>query len=355
LTDLDRTAAAVGDTPPMASTSSPAALPPGRPVAPPPGPPAAPLPGPPAALPPDSPAAPPRASQPIPRRASQLSPHRADRIELPGEHGPLAALSAVPAGAVATVLLVPGYTGSKEDFAPLIDPIADAGLAVVALDLPGQHESAGSTAEADYLPANLGTVVAEVLRHLEPRPLILLGHSYGGLVARAAVLAGAEVAGLVLMCSGPAALPDGFRRNLLNVAEPVLRSRGVPALQELREVVEADSGLPPQPPELAALMRRRFLSSAQAGLIGMAAGLRTEPDLVPELAAALRGTGTPCLVTCGEADDAWHPELQLDMAARLDAPFVAVPDAGHTPNVENPAALLDLLLRTWHAWLNDQP
>jgi pimeloyl-ACP methyl ester carboxylesterase len=283
--------------------------------------------------------------------ASQLSPHRAERTPLPSRHGPLAALVAVPARARATVLMIPGYTGSKEDFAPLLDPVAGAGLAVVAIDLPGQYESPGPADEASYLPSELGTVVAKLVPRLAPQPVILLGHSYGGLVCRGAVLAGASIAGMVLMCSGPAALPDGPRRRLLELAEPVMRTHGVRAAHELRQAAEANAGVPARPPGLAALLRQRFLASTPAGLLGMATGLRTEPDLVAELATVLLDTATPCLVTCGEHDDAWPPDVQRELAARLGAPFAAIPGAAHSPNVENPRALLELLLPTWHSWL----
>jgi pimeloyl-ACP methyl ester carboxylesterase len=270
-------------------------------------------------------------------------------VWLPGPHGPLAALTAAPPDPAATVLMVPGYTGSKEDFAPLLDAVADAGFAALAIDLPGQYESPGPPDEAAYLPAALGPVVAQLVLRLAPRPVLLLGHSYGGLVSRAAVLAGARVAGLVLLGSGPAALPDGTRRSLLDLGEPVLRAHGVHAVQQLREA--ANAGQPPQPPELAELLRRRFVASSAAGLLGMATGLRTEPDRVAELAAVLAPAGPPCLVACGELDDAWPPEAQRAMAARLGARFATIPGAAHSPNVENPAALLELLLPTWRAWL----
>lgn len=289
-------------------------------------------------------------STPVP--ASQLSPHRAERVSLQCEHGPLAALVAVPAAARATVVMVPGYTGSKEDFAPLLDAITDAGLAAVAIDLPGQHESPGPATEASYLASELGMIVAKLVPRLAPQPVILFGHSYGGLVCRAAVLSGASITGLVLMCCGPAALPTGIRRIMLDIGEPVLRAHGVQAVQQLREAAEANAGTPPRTPELAAFLRKRFLANAPAGLLGMAEGLRTEPDLVTALATALQDTRTPCLVTCGERDDAWPPDLQRDLATRLDAPFAVIPGAAHSPNVENPGALLDLLLPTWHTWLD---
>jgi pimeloyl-ACP methyl ester carboxylesterase len=267
---------------------------------------------------------------------AQVTPHHAERVIL---HG----MAALTCGTGPTVLLVPGYTGSKEDFAPLLDPLAAAGFTAVAIDLPGQHESPGPPDEPAYLPAALGPVVARLVSSFDG-PVLLLGHSYGGLVARAAVLAGARVAGLVLMCSGPAALPDGVRRGTLANSEPVLREQGLEAVQRLRELAEAASGVPPRPAELTAFLRTRFLSSAPAALLGMAEGLRSEPDRVAEL----RHTGVPCLVVCGELDDAWPPALQRAMAARLNAPFIPIPDAAHSPNTENPTALLTALIPHLH-------
>ncbi|MGH4024006.1 MAG: alpha/beta fold hydrolase [Pseudonocardiaceae bacterium] len=282
--------------------------------------------------------------------ASQITPHAATPIRLAVAGVALAALRTEPdrpVGAVA--LLMPGYTGSKEDFAPLLDPLTAAGLRVLAVDLPGQHESTGPDRERGYHPDELGRTVAALVMHLRAAGdrVLLLGHSYGGLVARAAVLAGAPVAGLTLLGSGPAALPAGPRRTLLEATEPILRTEGIEAVQRFRE---ARDGIV-QPPELADLLRARFLGSSTVGLLGMATGLCTEPDRVADLAAVLRARAIPCLVACGDADDAWPVPVQLAMADRLDAEVAVVPDAAHSPNIENPAALLDTLLPTWRRWL----
>src|SRR4051794_2296176 len=149
-------------------------------------------------------------------RLEQLTPHSAVRISLPSTVGPLAGLDAAPTGLRGTVLLLPGYTGSKEDFAPILDPLADCGYRAVTIDLPGQFESAGPIDEAAYTPLELGSVCADVVRDLALNsPVVLLGHSFGGLVARGAVLAGAPIAGLVLLCSGPGALSYGARHDAL--------------------------------------------------------------------------------------------------------------------------------------------
>ncbi|MGH3911849.1 MAG: alpha/beta hydrolase, partial [Pseudonocardiaceae bacterium] len=249
---------------------------------------------------------------------SQLTPHGAALIKLTVAGVPLAAFRAEPADPIGAVaLLVPGYTGSKEDFAPLLDPLGAVGLAVLAVDLPGQHESRGSHREQDYLPPELGRTVATLAAHLASAGdrVLLLGHSYGGLVARSAVLAGAPVAGLTLLASGPGALPEGQRRAVLDATEPIMRSQGIEVVQRLLEVRDGIV----EPPELVALLRTRFLSSSVAGLLGMATALRTEPDRVAELATALRARAIPCLVACGESDDCWPVPVQLDMAARLGA------------------------------------
>jgi pimeloyl-ACP methyl ester carboxylesterase len=268
---------------------------------------------------------------------------------LPGRHGPIAALRTAPAPAVA--LLVPGYTGSKEDFAPLLDGFAAAGFETVAIDLPGQYESPGPDTESAYLPAALGEVVADVIEQLasDGRPVLLLGHSYGGLVARGAVLAGAPVAGLTLLGSGPQHLPNGLRLQALRLGEPLLRANGIAAAYALREQVSARlPGWAAVPAELKKFLRTRFVSSSAVGLAGMARGLRTEPDLVDDL----RKLKLPCAVVAGEHDDAWSVPDQEAMAKRLNATFSLIRGATHTPNTENPVGLLEALLPIWHSWLN---
>lgn len=288
---------------------------------------------------------------------SQLSPHRAERVNLPGRYGPIAALH-VEAHSVfdphPVAVLVPGFTGSKEDFAPLLDPIAEIGVDAIAIDLPGQYESAGPNDESAYLPSALGLVVAELVGKLaaDGSPVLLMGHSYGGLVARAAVLAGAPVVGLTLLDSGPAELPQGWRRQALDIGEPAMRQFGLEAAQKLRDTLDAHNPtVAMQPDELRDFLRQRFLRSLPASLLGMAHGLRTEPDLVGALARTLQSSSAPALVMCGEADDAWPVSAQRDMADRLDADFAVITGAGHSPNTENPELVLDILVPTWRTWL----
>ena len=54
-------------------------------------------------------------------------------------------------------LLVPGYTGSKEDFLAILDLLADDSRHVIAIDMRGQFETAPADDLAGYAAAALGS------------------------------------------------------------------------------------------------------------------------------------------------------------------------------------------------------
>jgi len=273
---------------------------------------------------------------------SQLALDRADRLTFETRGGLVAAIGA---GDGTPVLLLPGYTGSKEDFAPLLGPLADAGLRPVAVDLPGQYESPGPADPDSYRPDQLQATVREVAAQLGSR-VHLVGHSFGGLVARAAVLAApGSFESLVLMCSGPAGI-GGNRRAVIETLEPVLAASGLAAVYAASQAMAAaQPGYVAPQAALAEFLQGRFLAGVPAMLQGMGRALRDEPDRVAELAA----TGVRTLVLYGVDDDAWPTAVQDDMAARLGAATVAVPGAAHSPAVENPTATATALLDFWHA------
>jgi pimeloyl-ACP methyl ester carboxylesterase len=272
----------------------------------------------------------------------QLSPGAARRTSVRAGRHRLAVLEAGPASGP-VVLLIPGYTGSKEDFAPLLDPLAEQGWHALALDLPGQYESPPLPEPRNYASDQLAAPIGALAEQFGG-PVHLVGHSFGGLVARAAVIAAPDrYASLVLLSSGPAAI-DGLRRVRIDQLEPVLARTGLPGVYAaMQAAAAAEPGFAAPPPELAEFLERRFLRGSPIMLQGMADALRTERDRVAELAA----TGIATLVVHGADDDAWPPHVQREMAERLGARYAVIPDAAHSAAVENPATLLDVLLSFW--------
>jgi pimeloyl-ACP methyl ester carboxylesterase len=277
----------------------------------------------------------------------QLADHDAAPRTFRGRAGPLAALDTGGDASRGTALLVAGFTGSKEDFAPLLAPLTAAGFRVVAIDQRGQYESPGPDDPAAYAVAELAAdvlAVADVLRKESDEPPHLVGHSFGGLVTRAAVLADpGAVTSLTLLGSGPSRL-TGRRAELLDHLAPLLAVGGVELVQEtMDQLAMTDPRAQAVPPPTREFLSRRFLRNSAAGLRGMADAMLGEPDRVAELAA----TGVPVLVAHGEADDAWLPHVQADMAARLGARHEVIDGSIHSPAVDNPARTAEVLLDFW--------
>jgi pimeloyl-ACP methyl ester carboxylesterase len=274
------------------------------------------------------------------RLEPQVAPAR-----IAGTSGELAALVAEPPSgspAAPGVLLVPGYTGSKEDFLHLLPLLARAGRRATAIDMRGQYESGGPEDLAAYTIEALAGDVAALLSATEPPHLV--GHSFGGLVCRAAVLAGGPARSLTLLDSGPGVL-GGNRAELIEMMRPLLTDAGVPA------VWEASAGMadPSVPPDVQDFLKRRFLASPAAALLGMGYELTSAADRTDELAA----TGAPMLVAYGVNDDAWTPEQQHDMAVRLGAQEVVFEAAGHSPAVDVPDEVAAALLEFFAAVENN--
>jgi pimeloyl-ACP methyl ester carboxylesterase len=248
----------------------------------------------------------------------------------------------------AVVLLVPGYTGSKEDFMPLLRPLADAGYRAVAIDQRGQYESSWATQPSGYVIDTLASDICELSTELAESDAVvhLVGHSFGGLVTRAAVIAKpALFDSYTIMGSGPGSLP-GQRRTELEAMEPVLAQYGMTVLwDQIALRSQADPKWVASPPALKQFLRTRFLRNDPVGLQVMGNELRSVADRTEELAA----TGVPMLVLHGVDDDAWPPAVQREMAERLDVSYRVIADAAHSPAVENPAGTMDTLLDFWTA------
>ena len=269
---------------------------------------------------------------------------RAQQIETPA--GTFAALEALPVRGVPErwpALLVPGYTGSKEDFIAIFQTLAQAGRRVVAIDMRGQFETKGPDDPAAYTCEALGEdidAVATVVGGGEP--VHLVGHSFGGLVTREAVIGGAtKLASYTLMSSGPAGI-SGPREK---ICRDLLRELPEVGLEHLwTHRMEPEALVTGIPDDVVAFLRRRLFANAPAGLMTMAEQVLGAADRVDDLSEV----DVAILVLYGEHDDGWSPAIQAEMAHRLDADCVVVPGALHSPAVEAPETTAHALTRFWN-------
>ncbi len=294
-----------------------------------------------------------------------MLPDRVQPRTIKTSRGEFAALEAMPDRGVCErkpALLLPGYTGSKEDFLPVLPPLAAAGRRVIAIDQRGQYESEPSAEPGDYRPDALAADVLAVARQVadDDAGVHLLGHSFGGLVARQAVLAGPGVPlSLTLLGSGPGSLPGARAARLRTMLEllgaagpappdpqqldPQRLAAGIRQLWDERLGPEAAAA--GVPPHILAFLRRRTLRNSPVGMVMMARYLLDWPDRTAELASReeLR-----ILVVFGELDDAWPTPVQAAMARRLRAQRACIPGAAHSPAVEAPATTASMLTGFWN-------
>lgn len=278
-------------------------------------------------------------------------PERTSAHRLETSRGSFAVLDAAPApGAPAargTALLVPGFTGSKEDFLDLLAPLSAAGFRVVAIDGRGQYESGGPRDETAYAQRELAADVSAQGAALAARggPLHVLGHSLGGHIVRASVLADppGPWTSLTLMSSGPAEVAPAqqVRTQLLIDHLPTMDMETAWWAMQALDADREDA--PAAPAWLDDFLHRRWVTTAPEQLIATARQLMTESDRVAELAAV----PLPKLVLSGEVDYAWPVPLLDAMAERLGARRVVIKGAEHSPNAERPAETAAALIAFW--------
>ncbi|MGQ4415164.1 alpha/beta fold hydrolase [Streptomyces sp. SAS_269] len=287
------------------------------------------------------------------RPATFVPPAGARAYSLRTARGEFAVVDAPVADGVepkGVALLLPGFTGSKEDFNPLHVPLAERGYRTVAVDGRGQFESDGPEHdESAYAQEELARDVLAQVAAVGTAPVHLLGHSLGGQVSRAAVLLDhSPFASLTLMASGPAqiSVSQQQRVKLLRDALAVMTMAEVwDAIQAMEAPEETATGGLDGGLDNRDDLRRRWMGNRPAQLLATGRQLCSEPDRVAGLAAV----PLPFHVLSGALDDTWPLALLDDMAARLGARRTVVEGAEHSPNTDRPLATARALADFWDA------
>lgn len=251
-------------------------------------------------------------------------------------------LEAISAGAGGRpLLLVHGFGGAKEDFADHIDALAAAGWHAVAPDLRGHGRSDHPPGGEHYSMAIFAADMLAAADVLGWERFVLLGHSMGGMVAQLmAIEAGHRLDGLILMDTAHAA-PDGLDPATVELAQAVVAQGGLQLLVR----VQAAEGIDP----LATPAHRRLVAERPGyEEFGRSKTLAASPDMWQAVVAEIVGdrdtleqlaaVRVPALVIQGEQDTPFLAHGARMAKAIPGARLATIPDAGHSPQFENPAA-----------------
>ncbi|AWB85426.1 alpha/beta fold hydrolase [Mycetocola zhujimingii] len=240
--------------------------------------------------------------------------------------GPLAALESGTPSAERAVL-VPGVTGSKEDFRFVMPQLVAAGYFVQSFDLAGQYESWPAGPENLRPPRveyDYDLLVGDLIAFLEAgsTPSHLLGYSFAGVVAQLVAAQRPDLVSSLTLLSTPPVSGRAYRSiKRIGWLDRFVDARGSALLMKLGIVWNVQR----VPPGRLRFVRERFtLTRAEAHRQVMGLLSRT-----PDVTGALAAQPFPKLVAVG-MHDLWPLGLHRRFAQKLGA-TIAVYRTGHSP------------------------
>jgi pimeloyl-ACP methyl ester carboxylesterase len=255
-------------------------------------------------------------------------------------------LATLAAGDVAApgLLLLHGIGGAKEDFAHHVDALA-RDHRVVTFDHRGHGESDKPDDEHAYSLDRLARDTACVADALELHDLRVLGHSMGGMVMRRFLLAHPSRARAVVFMDTSAGVPPGSDLELLTAATEVVRTGGLAALKALSDELdllgsESYRRVLAERPGFAEYAEYKWHAQSPV----MWTTLMHEIVVQPDQLAELKTLDAPTLGIVGEQDTMFLGPMEDIVCTVPGARLVVLPDAGHSPQFENPPAWIATML-----------
>ena len=233
------------------------------------------------------------------------------------------------------LVLVHGFTGSRDDFADVVADLADLGR-LVLVDQRGHGGSSNPGRGYDF-----DQLVADLLAFFDAAGIAradLLGHSLGGMVAlRFALAHPARVASLILMDTSARSIPP-IAAALSRMLDAVRRHGMERLVAGVGTMTLAGEDL-----DVARVEGEdRFRARARAKLEAMdpQAFLALVPALAehPSIAGRLGDIRCPTTVLVGERDLPFLPTSDELVRGIADARLVVVPGAGHSAQKSGRAA-----------------
>jgi abhydrolase domain-containing protein 6 len=165
--------------------------------------------------------------------------------------------SYLEAGRGELIVLVHGYTGSKENWLPVIADLAEKHR-VIAVDLPGWGESMPKDGQ-DYGPVAQAARLSAFLKSEAPQAALLVGHSMGGMISGLMTAEHPEqVQRIVFMSSAGVVFTENeFARRVLKGGNPFAEYETTAFQNFLSEFVFAEAPYVPAPMAGAIVAQRR--------------------------------------------------------------------------------------------------
>lgn len=231
-------------------------------------------------------------------------------------------------------VLLHGIGGAASSCAPLAARLAAAGLTCWCPDAPGYGRSQDPHAGIDPVDE-----IADVVRAVSPdRPVVLLGTSWGGVIAMALALRHPDlVTALVVVDSTRGSGTSSSKAAAMRSRVTDLADRGPAAVAAERAGALT---APDADPSVTAEVRRT-MSAVRLPGFAVAAEFMATTDLDADLSSI----AAPTLVLVGEHDTITGVDESRLLAERIPrAGFRIVPDAGHVAIQEHPGAVADHVL-----------
>ncbi|CAG1000164.1 3-oxoadipate enol-lactonase [Myxococcaceae bacterium] len=244
-------------------------------------------------------------------------------------------------------VLVHGFTGCRDDFSGQLPGLATLGR-TLAPDQRGHGESTNTGERSSYHLAQLVDDLAAFLDATGVERCDLLGHSMGGMVALRFALAHPDrVLSLVAMDTAPAPLGH-VPREMFEKGGEIARAAGMEKLHQiLRERAAENPARTPADRRLEKEWgerywqrhRMRLTSMDPEAFVALGIALSEQESLVERL-GEIR---CPTLVMVGAEDAAFLDPANVMERAIPNARRITIPNAGHSPQIETPAAWFEAI------------
>lgn len=249
-----------------------------------------------------------------------------------------ASLAAGPADAPLLVL-VHGFTGSKENWLPLMRELS-RNFRVIAVDLPGWGES-DRLAGADYGPVEQAARLAAFIKALPQAPELVVGHSMGGQIVGLLASRHPETAPrIVLMSSAGVRYSENAFANAVLAGENPFQVTNRAELKRYLGIVFADPPFVPWPASEALVRRRRADADFEQRVLD---GIGRSPDAFA-LEAELGNIEAPTLLLWCREDKVIDISAAEVFARGLpQSRTVILSGCGHMPMMAQPRNVAEAL------------